>query len=123
MQKVGELFASASSSATDHEIPSAEGSGGGGPVEAVWWIKEEGIMTQWRVRGNAFVLAPDVEKTPESEGVRLLKKEVGKRMKCKDETREGEWSWAKELTAHFGNQSPGIRGTHSLFVSDRRKPG
>ena len=118
MQKVGELFASASSGATGREAPSAEGSGGGGPVEAVWWVKEDGIMTQWRVKGDAFVLAPDVEKSPESEGIRLLKKEVGERMKCKDEKREGEWSWARELTAHFGNQSPVIRGTHLPFPSD-----
>jgi hypothetical protein len=114
MQKVGELFASAGAGAAagalGRETPAAEGSGGGGPVEAVWWVKGDGVMTQWRIKGNAFVLAPDVEAETESEGVKTLKREIGGRMKCVDEEKKGQWSWGRELTAHFGNQSPGIRG-------------
>jgi hypothetical protein len=90
-----------------------QGSGGGGPVEAVWWVEEVG--TQWRVKGRAFVVADDVEDDEgDSEGrsgVRTLKSEVGKRMRLVDESKEKEWSWEREVERCFGNCSPGIRGT------------
>jgi pyridoxamine 5'-phosphate oxidase len=31
-------------------------------------------------------------------------------MRIVDEGKQGDWSWSKELTAHFGNNSPGLRG-------------
>ncbi|WPH04609.1 Hypothetical protein R9X50_00750100 [Acrodontium crateriforme] len=82
------------------------GAGGGGPCEAVWWVREE--MVQWRVKGVAFVVGGK-----EDGEMRSVKKEVGKWMRVlKDEGKEN-WSWEKEVTAHFGNLSPGMRGSFS----------
>lgn len=106
MSKVHEIFAS---SAGHGDVSQSQGSGGGGAVEAVFWVKE--TMTQWRISGSAFVVADDVEgEGEESSGVRTLKSEVGARMRCSDEAKKEEWSWERELTAHFGNCSPGMRG-------------
>ena len=110
MEKVGQIFGSSAGHADD--VEQTQGSGGGGPVEAVWWVEEVG--TQWRIKGRAFVVANDIESGVESSGVRTVKSEVGKRMRLVDESKEGQWSWAKELTAIFGNQSPGIKGEYFL---------
>lgn len=109
MSKVGHIFASSAGHADKDE--QVQGSGGGGPVEAAFWIKETG--TQWRIKGEAFVVGNDIDDTTEaSSGVRTVKSEVGRRMR-RTETPgdETEWSWGKELTAHFGNCSPGMRGS------------
>ncbi|PVH82101.1 hypothetical protein DL98DRAFT_488796 [Cadophora sp. DSE1049] len=107
MEKVPEIFAS---SAGHGDVSQSQGSGGGGPVEAVFWVKD--VMTQWRIKGEAFIVGKDIEgEGDESSGVRTVKSEVGERMRIvKEEGREA-WSWAKELTAHFGNLSPGMRGS------------
>lgn len=107
MEKVGEVFGSSAGKARkDEEV---QGSGGGGPVEAVWWVKDKGV--QWRVRGHAFVVGNDIEGSgEESSGVRTVKSEVGKRMRIVDASKEGEWSWKRELDGHFGNMSPTMRG-------------
>ena len=106
MQKIGQFFASSFGHATSDD--QVQGSGGGGPVEAVWWIKDTG--TQWRMKGEAFVVGRDIDEG-ESSGVRTVKSEVGRRMRrTEGGGNEGDWSWAKELTAHFGNCSPGMRG-------------
>ena len=106
MEKIPDIFAS---SAGHGDKSQSQGSGGGGPVEAVWWIKEVG--TQWRVKGEAFVVAQDIEGVgEESSGVRTVKSEVGSRMRIVKEGGEKDWSWERELTAHFGNCSPGMRG-------------
>lgn len=47
MAKVPEIFASG---AGHGSVGQSQGSGGGGPVEAVFWVKEVG--TQWRFRGE-----------------------------------------------------------------------
>jgi len=109
MQKVGQIFASSAGHAeSDDQV---QGSGGGGPVEAVWWIKDTG--TQWRIKGEAFVVGKDVD-GGESSGVRTVKSEVGRRMRrTEGEGHEKDWSWERELTAHFGNCSPGMRGLSS----------
>ncbi|KAI4856141.1 hypothetical protein E4T45_02407, partial [Aureobasidium sp. EXF-8846] len=107
MQKVSQLFASGSGHATKDE--QMQGSGGGGPCEAVYWIKE--TQVQWRLKGEAFIVGPDIEDETESSGVRTVKSELGSRMRIVDEGKQGEWSWSKELTAHFGNNSPGLRGS------------
>ena len=107
MEKVPELFASSAGKAQKEE--QVQGSGGGGPCEAVWWIKETG--TQWRMKGTAYVVGRDIDEESTS-GVKTVKSEVGKRMRIVDQEKvqNGEWSWAKELTGHFGNCSPGMRG-------------
>lgn len=82
---------------------SAGMTGGGGPVEAVWWAEEFG--TQWRLRGTAWVLGPDVE----GEHGKLAREVIGAKMRRTGQ--EGEFSWTREITAHFGNLSPIMRGT------------
>ncbi|KAF2488221.1 pyridoxamine 5'-phosphate oxidase-domain-containing protein [Neohortaea acidophila] len=114
MQKAGEVFASSAGKADDDSL--VQGSGGGGWCEAVWWAKEPSV--QWRVRGRAFVVARDIEGEQGSEegsGVRTVKSEVGGRMRVVSgkEEEKGEWSWGKELTAHFGNMSPTSKGAWS----------
>lgn len=115
MQKPFELFASSSGKADDVSL--VQGSGGGGPCEAVWWVKD--VMVQWRMKGDAFVVAPDIEgdgeQSKESSGVRTVKSEVGGRMRVLKEEGKEQWSWQRELTAHFGNMAPGMRGT-SIFL-------
>jgi pyridoxamine 5'-phosphate oxidase len=110
MEKVGQIFGTGPGHASSPE--QCQGSGGGGPVEAVWWVEETG--TQWRIKGRAFVVGQDIEGTEQSSGVRTVKSEVGKRMRVVDAGKEGDWSWTRELTASFGNQSPGIKGRASV---------
>ncbi|ORY09652.1 pyridoxamine 5'-phosphate oxidase-domain-containing protein [Clohesyomyces aquaticus] len=107
MEKVAQIFATSAGHAESKE--QTQGSGGGGPVEAVWWVEETG--TQWRVKGRAFIVADDIENDEESSGVRTVKSEVGKRMRVVDESKANDWSWKRELTGTFGNQSPGIKGS------------
>lgn len=111
MSKVSEIF---SSSQGHGNTSQSQGSGGGGPVEAVFWVKE--TMTQWRIRGHAYVVGPDIDgQGEESSGTRTVKSKVGERMRVvKEEGKEG-WSWSKELTAHFGNCNPGMRGTMKSY--------
>lgn len=98
MEKAGEVIDTA------REV-SAGKTGGGGPVEAVWWVEEFG--TQWRVRGRAFVLGPDVE----TEEGRATRDVLDSRMRKREGAGDEDWSWKKEITAHFGNLSPVMRGT------------
>ena len=106
MHKIPEIFASGAGHGNESQ---SQGSGGGGPVEAVWWIKE--VSTQWRIKGAAFVVGTDIEGDgDESSGVRTVKSEVGARMRVVKEGGEKSWSWETELTGHFGNCSPGMRG-------------
>ena len=107
MEKVGQLFGSAVGH-EDSDNPS-HGSGGGGPVEAVWWVKVENIMTQWRVKGTAFVVAPDIDSASHT-GVKTVKSEIGSRMRVVDESKTDEWTWKREMDGHFGNLSPSMRG-------------
>ncbi|CAG8980026.1 hypothetical protein HYALB_00005200 [Hymenoscyphus albidus] len=107
MQKVPELFASSEGRG---DVRQSQGSGGGGPVEAVFWVKD--VMTQWRIRGDAYIVGPDIEgEGEESSGTRTTKSNVGERMRVVKEEGKESWSWATELTAHFGNLSPGMRGS------------
>lgn len=77
MHKVPEIFAS---SAGHGDVDQSQGSGGGGPVEAVFWCKE--VMTQWRFQGTAYVVGEDIEDDGEqSSGVRTVKSRVGERMR------------------------------------------
>ncbi|KAM3080643.1 hypothetical protein ACMFMG_005578 [Clarireedia jacksonii] len=106
MEKVPEIFAS---SQGHGEVAQSQGSGGGGPVEAVFWIKE--VMTQWRFKGEAYIVGQDIEELQESSGTRTVKTKIGERMRVVKEKEKANWSWEKELTAHFGNLSPGMRGS------------
>ncbi|KAI8635224.1 pyridoxamine 5'-phosphate oxidase-domain-containing protein [Xylariaceae sp. FL1651] len=97
------------------------GSGGGAPVEAVFWARGPGV--QWRVRGRAYVLAPDVDRSAEGREVAALLRgrmrrpasgsspDADPKGEGEDRGGGGEWSFAREITAHFGNLSPAMRGT------------
>ncbi|KAH8167053.1 hypothetical protein CIB48_g1203 [Xylaria polymorpha] len=90
-----------------------KGSGGGATVEATFWARKPAV--QWRVRGRAFVLAPDIESSPEGREVMTLLKSRMRRPPrspaADGHGEEREWSFAREITAHFGNLSPTMRGT------------
>lgn len=109
MEKVAQLFASSAGRGGREQ---SHGTGGGGPVEAVFWIKD--VMTQWRFKGEAYIVAAEDVEGPggeESSGVRTVKSRLGERMRVvKEEGKEG-WSWSREVGAHFGNLSPVMRGS------------
>lgn len=95
--KMGDLF----EAAEDTKL-----SGGGGACEAVWWAR--GGLTQWRLRGQAFVIAPDIES--KHSGTQSARRSIAARMHNINIHAEHEWSWTKELTAIFGDLSPAKRG-------------
>jgi hypothetical protein len=96
MEKIPELFKTA-------ESGSSAQSGRGGPVEAMFWPEE--TQTQWRLRGHAYVIGPDID-SPEAAPVRAA---LENHMRATGDT--SSWNWGRELTAHFGNLSPGMRGS------------
>ncbi|KAK1755803.1 pyridoxamine 5'-phosphate oxidase-domain-containing protein [Echria macrotheca] len=116
MEKAAEIVGTA---ATPSPFSGTE-SGGGGPVEAVWWAEPQG--TQWRVRGTAWVLGPDID--GDGRGARAVREALRERMRragdggkslegneAPGSAAEAAWSWSREVTGHFGNLSPGMRGT------------
>lgn len=80
------------------------GTGGGGPFEVVFWIPD--AMTQWRLSGRAYLLGPDID-SDEAAAVRVRSGLLQRMRKVED----GPFSWSREVTAHFGNMSPGMRGS------------
>ena len=97
--KIGDLFAKSGDDGVEE-------SGGGAPCEAVWWVR--GNMRQWRIRGQAYVIAPDID--TDAGGAMKVRHALRSRMRgIKNEGRRS-WSWSKELTAQFGNLSPSKRG-------------
>ncbi|KAF2862464.1 hypothetical protein K470DRAFT_212781 [Piedraia hortae CBS 480.64] len=84
----------------------------GGLCECVYWVKER--MHQWRVRGRAFVLA---EKGIEKD----IKDALLARMREIRPSGVEDWSWEKEIVAHFGNLSPGMRGSFKAPPPGQRK--
>lgn len=107
MEKTTEIFVSGGS-----DIPETSkdlGTGGGGPVEVVFWIPD--AMTQWRIRGKAYLIAPDIE-SDNAKNIRNLLQTRMRATSFQDQvSSQNSWSWSKELTRHFGNLSPGMRGT------------
>ncbi|KAM5348425.1 hypothetical protein ACJ41O_008249 [Fusarium nematophilum] len=95
MEKVPELSPDGSS------VPQ---SGGGGPVEAVFWAVPS--RTQWRLRGRAYLLGPDIDQPSAAP----VKQAIEKHMRLRGDD-SGSWDWAREVTAHFGNLSPVMRGS------------
>lgn len=95
MEKIPEVLGPSGSSSKSQ-------SGRGGPVEAVFWFPE--AKTQWRLRGHAYVVGPDIDTeagAPVRDALEGQMRRVG----------NDAWSWGAELTAHFGNLSPTMRGT------------
>ncbi|KAG8167361.1 hypothetical protein KVR01_003050 [Diaporthe batatas] len=106
MAKVPELFGSGGTPAA------SSSSGGGGPVEAMFWVAAAG--TQWRLRGRAWVLShADIGGaggTASSPGAKAAREAISARMRPTGSGGDG-WSWEREVEAHFGNLSPGMRGS------------
>lgn len=102
MDKVPEIFSSSSSTTNP------TGSGGGGPVEAMWWAVP--TQTQWRIRGRAWVLAPG-DIGGDSTGATAVREALRRRMRSNKTGEESAWDWERELVGHFGNLSPGMRGS------------
>ncbi|KAM0275948.1 hypothetical protein ACHAQH_007249 [Verticillium albo-atrum] len=88
---------------TDARMEKTPDLAAGNPVEAVFWAKEP--ATQWRVRGVAFVLPRNVDADEALTG-RLLRE-----MRRTGEGQVDGWSFSREVTAHFGNLSPVMRGS------------
>ena len=121
MDKLAHIFG-LGTRAEDMEPKDPRASGGGGPVEAVWWA--EGPGTQWRVRGRAYVVADDIDDpaAQAAAGPSAVKRELASRMRVADEDKTRDWSWSRELTVAFGNQSPGIRGEPSPLAAPSHSP-
>ncbi|EQK97456.1 hypothetical protein G6O67_000090 [Ophiocordyceps sinensis] len=110
MNKTPELLASSTASAGQ--------SGGGGPVEALFWVPA--VQTQWRLRGRAYVVGPDID----SDGAAPVRDALTPYMRGTGAG--GPWSWSRELTGHFGNLSPLMRGSFknpTPGTPSSRKPG
>jgi pyridoxamine 5'-phosphate oxidase len=112
MSKVYDIFATSRGKGTQEQ--SRAGTGGGGPVEAVYWVKE--TMTQWRIRGQCWIIASDDVEAPgegdmQNSGTVTMKAVLQRYMRRKQDGPSGEWSWKREVENHFGNLSPGMRGS------------
>ncbi|KAM0257533.1 hypothetical protein ACHAQJ_004347 [Trichoderma viride] len=104
MEKIPELIGSRHEPSASSETRSTMG----GPVEAVFWAKQPN--TQWRFRGRAYVVGPDIE----SEAAAPVRAALQPWMRVvggKSKEQEDAWSWSRELTASFGNLSPPMRGS------------
>jgi pyridoxamine 5'-phosphate oxidase len=112
MSKTFDIFATGKGKGTLEQ--SRSGSGGGGPVEAVYWVKD--IRVQWRIRGKCWlVAADDIEGGEESQnsGTVTVKAEVGRYMRPQGdhESKQNHWSWKREVENQFENLSPVMRGS------------
>ena len=114
MNKVYEIFATGESKGDLEQ--SRSGSGGGGPVEALYWIK--GCKTQWRIKGKCWLMAADdIEEGEEAKnpGAFTVKAEVSRYMRMRDGSHQAVsdegWSWRLEVENSFENCSPLMRGT------------
>lgn len=112
MGKSYQLFATGKGQSDHEQIRS--GTGGGGPVEAVYWVKD--TMTEWRIRGKAWlVAADDIEGGEKSQnsGTVMVKAHVGRYMRPIGDhaTKDSEWNWKTEVENHFENLSPIMRGS------------
>ncbi|EER38341.1 conserved hypothetical protein [Histoplasma capsulatum H143] len=74
------------------------GASGGGPIEAVFWVKD--AMTQWRIKGRAFVIGNE-----SCDAGELWSREIF------SDGGYTRWTWEKEITANFANLSPTMRGS------------
>jgi hypothetical protein len=110
------------------EAQSRSGTGGGGPVEAVFWFKH--TNTQWRIRGKCWlVAADDIEggtQEAQNSGTMTVKAQVQRYMRTarsdgsndsdaavdtKTESETKNWSWRREVENYFENLSPMMRGS------------
>ncbi|OHE91463.1 hypothetical protein CORC01_13235 [Colletotrichum orchidophilum] len=124
MAKVPDFFSPPSSSSSS----SSSRSGGGGPVEACFWTDAK---VQWRVRGEAYLLGPDIDDSSSSSTAQHVRETLLARMRrvtpadvkrrreqdippgktVAPDDDDNNWTFSREVTAHFGNLSPAMRGT------------
>jgi pyridoxamine 5'-phosphate oxidase len=112
MHKVYDVFATGKGKGDLEQ--SRSGTGGGGPVEAVYWIRDTG--SQWRIRGKCwFISADDVEgEEQQNSGTVTVKSQVGRYMRPTKGNENGnpsDWSWKLEVENQFENLSPMMRGS------------
>jgi pyridoxamine 5'-phosphate oxidase len=110
MSKVYDIFATGKGKGTLEQ--SQAGTGGGGPVEAVYWIKD--VMMQWRIKGQCWIIAADdVEHEGDGDmqnsGTVTMKAVLQRYMRKSGEAKD--WSWRREIENHFGNLSPTMKGS------------
>lgn len=86
--------------------------GGGGDVEAVFWVKE--VMAQWRVKGRAYVLGAGAGEKGEERARGAVKGWM--RRRSGEGGGQGEWEWEKEVTGYFANLSPVMRGLFDFLI-------
>jgi len=89
---------------TDARMEKVVGAGttDGAEVEACFWVAG-GTQNQWRIRGRCFLLSETLPEPPKAVTERLRRREHGQGM--------GEFSWRREVQAHFGNLTPAMRGS------------
>jgi hypothetical protein len=111
MGKVGQI---AGTVASGDRSGSASGEGEEA-VEGVFWF-EEGVMTQWRVRGKGVTIGGD---RAGEEGVR---ERIFRRMRVvegvdKDKALEEvkKWEWERQVTTYFASHTPAMRGWFLVF--------
>ncbi|OJD16796.1 hypothetical protein AJ78_03086 [Emergomyces pasteurianus Ep9510] len=95
-------------SSSSEETYCGNDAGAGGPVEAVFWIRD--VMTQWRIKGRAFIIGGDNRGAGESRSRENIWQWVRRRENSADENVK-RWSLEKEITAIFANLSPMMRGS------------
>lgn len=78
-------------------------------VEGVFWAAE--AKTQWRLRGRAYLLGPDADSDAAAPVRAALEPYMRPSDAASDAAAAAPWSWSREVTAHFGNLSPLMRGT------------
>lgn len=104
MQKVRDIFG------TD-DIDACRGSGGGALCEATYWIKED-VMTEWRVRGRAWILSyDDVEEASPACGASKAREAILPYMKSKPQASAvPPESWRQSVADVFRSLKPLNRG-------------
>jgi pyridoxamine 5'-phosphate oxidase len=112
MHKVLDVFATGKGHGDLEQ--SRSGTGGGGPVEAVYWIPA--TRSQWRIRGKCWFISADNVEGPEQQnsGTVTVKSQVGRYMRPSKGNEDGnpsDWSWKLEVENQFENLAPMMRGT------------
>lgn len=82
-----------------------------GAIEVAFWVKE--LMAQWRLKGKAFVIGDDANKSAEKESRAEIAKALRKKQNHPESSAEN-WTWEKEVTAYFANHSPIMRGMYTM---------
>ncbi|OBT62469.1 hypothetical protein VE03_08019 [Pseudogymnoascus sp. 23342-1-I1] len=94
-------------------------SGGGGRVEAVFWV--EGVRTQWRIRGDAWVIGPDIG--GEGEGAESVRTALRGRMRGVGEGWGWEGEWEKGFEGMGWELKKGLAGPTPGEVSGAGEEG